>query len=176
LVAKQIQISRASQRDAALLSELSTVTFSDTFKDTCTAEDMRGFIHDYFSVEQIEKELKDENDFYFIAYADGKPAGYLRIKEEESEVEIIRRHKSIELKRIYVEREFLSQKIGAALMKFALAFAQENKYELIWLGVWEHNEKAKTFYNKFGFIDSGVRHPFPIGTTPQTDVWLYRLI
>lgn len=176
MVTKEIEIRRASQRDAELLTELSKVTFYDTFKDTCTSEDMQGFLRDYFSIQQIEKELSDENDFYFIAYSDARPAGYLRIKEEESEVQIIRQHKSVELKRIYVGKEFFAQKIGAALMTFALAFAQENKYEVIWLGVWEHNEKAKMFYKKFGFLETGVRHPFPIGNTPQTDMWLYKII
>ena len=61
-------------------------------------------------------------------------------------------------------------------MSFALNLATEKKYELVWLGVWEHNEKAKNFYKKFGFEDSGATHPFPIGSTPQTDQWFYKFI
>jgi len=61
-------------------------------------------------------------------------------------------------------------------MNFALDFAKQKNYDLIWLGVWEHNERAKSFYKKFGFEDSGVEHPFPIGNTPQTDVWFYKYI
>ena len=61
-------------------------------------------------------------------------------------------------------------------MNFALNFAAEKDYEIIWLGVWEYNEKAKSFYRKFGFEDTGVEHPFPIGNTPQTDRWLYRFV
>ena len=171
-----ITIRRALREDASLLSELSSVTFFDTFKDTCTPQDMQGFIADYFSVPQVEKELRNENDFYFIAFIGEAAVGYLRIKEEESEVEIIKKYRSIELKRIYVLKDFISQKVGAALMKFALDFAEQHNYELLWLGVWEHNKRAKLFYNKFGFIDTGVLHPFPIGSTPQTDVWMYKLI
>ena len=40
-------------------------------------------------------------------------------------------------------------------MTFALDFAAKKNYELMWLGVWEHNEKAKAFYKKFGFEDTG---------------------
>lgn len=173
---KEINIRRALPADASLLSELSRITFFDTFKDTCTAQDMRDFIADYFNMLQVEKELQDENDFYFIAFIGEVAVGYFRIKEEESDVEIIKKYKNIELKRIYVLKEYLAQKVGAALMKFALEFAEQNKYELLWLGVWEHNERAKLFYNKFGFKDTGVMHPFPIGSTPQTDVWMYKLI
>jgi len=176
LVKQVLHIRRAVADDAKLIAELSAITFFDTFKGTCTDDDMQGFIKDYFSIEQVEKELQDNDDFYFIAFINGNPAGYIRMKEEVSDVEIINRHKGIELKRIYVLKEYHSKKIGAALMNFALDFATEKNYELIWLGVWEHNERARAFYNKFGFEDSGVMHPFPIGNTPQTDVWLYRFI
>jgi ribosomal protein S18 acetylase RimI-like enzyme len=176
LVKQVLHIRRDVADDEKLIAELSAITFFDTFKGTCTDDDMQGFIKDYFSIEQVEKELQDNDDFYFIAFINGNPAGYIRMKEEVSDVEIINKHRGIELKRIYVLKEYHSKKIGAALMNFALDFATEKNYELIWLGVWEHNERARAFYNKFGFEDSGVMHPFPIGNTPQTDVWLYRFI
>jgi ribosomal protein S18 acetylase RimI-like enzyme len=176
LVKQVLHIRRAVTGDAKLIAGLSAVTFLDTFKGTCTGADMQRFIEQYFNVDRVQTELQDVNDFYFIACIDGSATGYIRMKEEESDVAIINMHKGIELKRIYVLKEYHSKKIGAALMNFALDFAAEKNYEMIWLGVWEHNERAKAFYNKFGFEDSGVMHPFPIGKTPQTDVWLYRFI
>jgi ribosomal protein S18 acetylase RimI-like enzyme len=176
LVNDKVHIRRASAADAPLLAELSAVTFFDTFQDTCPAEDMQSFLKEYYPIQQVEKELRDKDDFYFIAYVDNDAAGYLRMKEETSDVEIIAKRKSIELKRIYVLKEYHSKKIGAALMNFALEFAGTMKYELIWLGVWEFNERARLFYKKFGFLNTGVTHPFPIGHTPQTDVWLYRFV
>ncbi|MES2849190.1 MAG: GNAT family N-acetyltransferase, partial [Bacteroidota bacterium] len=56
----------------------------------------------------------------------------------------------------------------------AETFAKENKYEVLWLGVWEHNDRAKKFYEKMGFKDSGHTHDFPIGNTPQRDNWLWK--
>jgi ribosomal protein S18 acetylase RimI-like enzyme len=176
LVEENFHIRRAVPDDARLLSTLSEVTFFDTFSDTCTSEDIQEFIETSFSLMQLFKELQDAEDFYFVAFINGEAAGYIRLKEDKSEVPAIRKHRSIELKRIYVLKDFHSQKIGAKLMAFALNFAAEKKYELIWLGVWEHNERAKSFYKKFGFEDTGFRHPFPIGKTQQTDNWLYRFI
>ncbi len=46
----------------------------------------------------------------------------------------------------------------------------------MFLGVWERNERAKAFYKKWGFADTGVRHNFPIGNTPQTDHWMIKLV
>lgn len=172
----EVCIRRATATDAQLLSGLSAVTFFDTFKNTCTEEDMQGFIKCYFNIGQVERELRDTNDFYFIAFIYTIAVGYIRLKEEQSEVDIIHKHKGIELKRIYVLTEYHSKKIGASLLEFSFKFAAERNYELIWLGVWEHNEKARAFYKKFGFEDTGVMHPFPIGSTPQFDKWLYRFI
>ena len=171
-----IQIRRALLADAALISALGAKTFFDTFTGTCTAEDMESFISTNYNQALVARELLDENDFYYVASVDNTIAGYLRLKEDLSEVAFISRHRALELKRLYVLQEFHSKKIGAALMNFALDFAAQRKYEIIWLGVWEHNERAKSFYKRFGFADTGERHPFPIGNTPQTDQWMYRLI
>lgn len=172
----KIEIRKATEDNVQLISGLSSITFFDTFKETCTSDDMNNFIKYYFNIEQVKKELLDVNDFYFIAFIGAKAVGYIRMKEDVSDVDIVNQHKAIELKRIYVLKEFHSQKVGASLMNFALHFSAENNYEILWLGVWEHNEKAKAFYAKYGFINSGVMHPFPIGKTPQTDVWLYKFI
>lgn len=176
MVEKDLHIRRAVAGDAQLLSALSAVTFFDTFNGTCTDEDIEGFIKACFNSEQIFKELEDINDFYFIAFVNEEAAGYIRLKEDESEVDEIRKHKSIELKRIYVLKKYHSQKIGAKLMTFTLDFAAKENYELVWLGVWENNERAKSFYKKFGFMDTGYQHPFPIGNTPQTDNWFIKFI
>ncbi len=176
MVKEALHIRRATTADAKLISGLSEVTFFDTFHGTCTEEDMEGFIKQFFNEKQVYEELENPDDFYFIAFINDTAVGYIRMKEEESEVVIIKNRKGIELKRIYVLKEYHSQKIGARLMQFALDFAAENTYELLWLGVWENNEKALAFYKKFGFRDTGVKHPFPIGNTPQTDNWLVKFI
>jgi ribosomal protein S18 acetylase RimI-like enzyme len=176
LVDGDLHIRRAVTGDAPLLSALSTVTFFDTFRGTCTDEDIQAFIKTCFNPGQVDRELRDADDYYFIAFINEEAVGYIRLKEDESDVIEIKNRRSIELKRIYVLKEYHSQKIGAKLMSFALDFAAEKNYELVWLGVWEHNEKAKAFYKKWGFEDTGVTHPFPIGNTPQTDKWLFRSI
>ena len=176
MVTKELNIRRAIPADAQLLSNLSSVTFHETFVGTCTDEDLAGFLEESYNAEQILKELQDENDLYFLAYMDLKPVGYLKMNEEESVVPLIREHKSLAISRLYVLKEYHSRKVGAALMEFALDFAAQNNFEILWLGVWEHNERAKIFYKKFGFKETGFSHPFPIGNTSQTDIWLMRFI
>ena len=100
----------------------------------------------------------------------------MRLKEDYTGYATIKKYKALELKRIYVLKEYQSKKIGAALMAYALQLADEKKYEMVWLGVWEHNYKAQSFYKKCGFTDTGDSHDFPIGNTPQTDNWLIKFL
>jgi ribosomal protein S18 acetylase RimI-like enzyme len=42
-----------------------------------------------------------------------------------------------------------------------------------WLGVWEHNPRAITFYGKLGFVACG-EQVFPLGNDPQRDIVMAR--
>ena len=176
MVTPEINIKRATPEDAELISHLSKITFEDTFKGTCTDEDLQSFVEKAFCVADILNELKDEDDLYFIALYNNVATGYMRLKEDYTEYPAVKKYKALELKRIYVLKDYQSKKIGAALLALALQLATEKNYEVIWLGVWEHNEKAKSFYKQWGFIDTGDTHDFPIGNTPQTDTWLIKFI
>ena len=172
----EVTIRRITIEDAEILSELSKTTFFDTFTGTCTEEDMQQFLQEYFNLNQVKKELSDKNDLYFFAEIDGVPAGYIRMMEDYSQFELIKKWKALELKRIYVDKKFHGMGLAQQMVLFVENFAKENKYEVVWLGVWEHNLRAKRFYEKSGFTDSGYTHDFPIGNTPQTDNWLWKFL
>ena len=176
MVIPKINIVRATENDAALIADLSTVTFLETYRGSSPDDDLITFIDECFNENVIAKELKDADDLYFIAFADGFPAGYIRLKEEGKEYPLEKKYNAIQLKRIYVLKEFQSQKVGAALMNYAIHFAAENMYELLWLGVWEGNEKALLFYNKWGFEDPQLEYKFIFGNTTHTDRWLFKFI
>lgn len=169
-----MQIRRATLNDALILSKLASKTFYDTFTGTCTEDDMNSFLFDYYNVEQVKKELNDITDYFYLAEIDGLAVGYIRIKEDYSGFDELQEYKALELKRLYVLREYHGKEVAKNLMNFVFDFALENSYNLVWLGVWEYNERAKKFYTKNGFTDTGYKHPFPIGNTPQTDLWYWK--
>lgn len=172
----QQSIRRVTWADALVLSELSKKTFYDTFAGTCRAEDMQHFLQENFNLETVQKELEDESDNYFFIEVEDKPVGYLRLKEDYQNFPLIKQWKALELKRIYIDKPFHGTGLAGELMNFAENFARVNDYEVLWLGVWEHNTRAKRFYEKMGFKDSGHMHDFPIGSTPQTDNWLWKFL
>lgn len=172
----EINIRKISENDISIFSEIARTTFYDTFTGTCTEEDMQGFLDEYYSQDKLGKEVEDENLFSFFAEVDGKPAAYVQFRETFDVFPEVQQWKSLELKRLYVLGEFHGKGIAQKLMEFFLEYAVQQKYEAVWLGVWEHNIRAQKFYEKYGFRDSGYTHDFPIGSTPQTDKWLWKFL
>ena len=159
-----------------MLSVIAKQSFFDTFTGTCTEEDMKDFLEQYFNKAKLAAEISTENNFYFFAEADGVPVAYLQFMEDYSGLPIMKKWKALELKRLYVLKEFHGKGIAQQLMDFIISYAGEHQYEVVWLGVGEHNYRAQQFYKKYGFIGSGHTHDFPIGTTPQTDIWMWKFL
>ncbi|MGZ3867413.1 MAG: GNAT family N-acetyltransferase, partial [Bacteroidia bacterium] len=76
--------------------------------------------------------------------------------------------RNIEIERIYVQKKHHDKKAGYAIMQKCIEFAKEKKFEVIWLGVWEKNERALKFYEKVGFEKFGT-HNFQLGDDAQND-------
>ena len=172
----EITIRRILIAEAPALSKMAKQTFYDTFTGTCTEEDMQAFLEQYYNLEQIRKELSNQDDYCFFAEINGEPVGYIRFMEDSSNFAEVNKWKSLELKRLYILKEYHGKGIAQKLMEFFIAFAEQYQYELVWLGVWEYNFRAQKFYSKYGFINSGHTHDFPIGDTPQTDIYLWRFL
>jgi diamine N-acetyltransferase len=170
----QISLQRVTIQDVKALSAIASTTFYDTFTGTCTEDDMQQFLNEYYNEEQVLKELEDDSYLYYFAQVDNKPVGYLLLKEDYKNLPLMQQWKALELKRIYILKDFQGKGVAQALMNFAIDYAQQHTYEVLWLGVWEHNHRAQSFYIKYGFENSGHTHDFPIGNTPQTDVWLWK--
>ena len=172
----QIEIRRLNKTDVPVLATIAREVFYDTFTGTCTEEDMQGFLDAAFNEEKLTSEISDPENKYFFAEIAGQPAGYLQFMEDYSGFPLMKKWKALELKRIYVKKEFQGKGVAQALMDFILRYASDTGYEVVWLGVWEHNKKAQRFYEKYGFENSGHPHDFPIGSTPQTDFWFWKFL
>ncbi len=171
-----VAIRRVSLNDAPALAKISRQTFYDTFTGTCTEEDMQYFLKLYFNLAQVQTELSYPDDYYYFAELDGEPVGYLRFMEDYRNWKEVKQWKALELKRSYVDKEFFGKGIAQQMMDYFISFAQQNKYQVVWLGVWENNLRAQKFYEKYQFKNSGHTHDFPIGNTPQTDFWFWRFL
>ncbi len=158
--------------DAAMLRELGEITFRATFTGTTSDENLEDYVGQAFTLEKLMQEINDPLAIFFIAECNGKPVAYLKLNRGQPP-DCVSDKKALEIERLYVSEEFIAQKIGAQLMQKALTFGAANNHQILFLGVWEHNERAKAFYHKWGFKRIG-EHVFQMGDDPQIDWWMER--
>ena len=160
-------IRRGNPEDAAMLAELGARTFSDTFAADNTPEDMAAYLASSFSPSQQAAELADHRCSYQIAEVNGVATGYALLRSGNPPNGVTG-EKPIELVRLYISRESLGSGVGAALMQACINEVRERGYQTLWLGVWEHNQRARAFYRKWGFQEVG-NHIFQLGSDSQND-------
>lgn len=56
-----------------------------------------------------------------------------------------------------ITSSFRSGGLGTALMRWALGWASDMAVEKVTLNVFPHNERARRFYEKMGFVEEGLR-------------------
>ena len=171
-----IEIRRADIEDAEMLQKLSTETFWDAFHahPKNAPEDMADYMAKAFNLEQIRRELADENSIFLIAEIEDEVAGYAKLIVDSIEPEI-EAARPIELVRLYSTQKFLGKGVGARLMEESFAIAKNLDRDVMWLGVWEHNPRAQRFYEKYGFRQVG-KHIFQLGSDPQIDLLMQKEI
>jgi diamine N-acetyltransferase len=167
-------VRHATVEDAALLAELAARTFAETFAADNSAEDMAAYLASSFGRAQQAAELADPQCVVLIAEIDGVAAGYAKLHAGPPP-QSVTDQKSVELVRLYVSREWLGRGVGAALMRVCISEAMEQDYRTIWLGVWEHNSRARDFYQKWNFREVG-EHIFQLGDDSQRDIVMERSI
>jgi len=169
-----IPVRKATIDDAANLSELAARTFRETFESENTPENMAQFLSATYSPEKQAQEISDPNSIVLVAESYDGPEliGFAHLTYGPTPPSIAG-PRPIELKRLYVVREWHGAKVAQALMDAALQAAKSRGARTIWLGVWERNPRAIAFYGKYGFTHEG-QHTFVVGTDPQTDLLFSR--
>lgn len=171
---EKLTIRTAEPEDARAIAQLSTQTFRDTFATADNTADIEAYLETACTLQQISTELADSNNTFLLAYArdSQEPIGYakLRVGKEEP---CIQASNPIEIERLYVDKEIIGKGVGKQLMQTCLDIAAKGDRDVIWLGVWEHNQKAIRFYEKWHFVVVG-SHPFQLGNDKQNDLIMQR--
>lgn len=169
-----LTIRSAMAADAETLAELSATSFHQAFDGSSKQENVDGYVQAAFNPAQLTMELSDLHSTFMIAELGDQAVGYFKLITGEVP-DCVQDYQAIELSRLYVRQEFTAQKIGAALMQRVLDEARSRGHATIFLGVWEHNYRAQSFYQKWGFHRVG-EHIFQMGDDPQTDWWMARTL
>ena len=166
-----LTIRYAVPADAALIADLSRQTFYETFASFNSKENMDMFMNEQFAREILMKEVAAPGNIFFLAMEGEEPLGYVRLRENNNPPEL-NGINAIEIARIYAVTAAIGKGIGKTLMQECIRVALERKKELVWLGVWENNQRAIDFYTRWGF-EKFATHVFMLGNDAQTD-WLMK--
>lgn len=161
-----IVIEECNLKDIKKLKEIGEKTFYETY-DENLKEDMEDYMEKNFSYEQLENELKNNNSRFYMVKNDKEIIAYMKLNFITNQTN--RGYdKSLEIQRIYVVQEYKGKHIGKKLIQKAVDIAKSNNQSYIWLGVWEKNINAISFYEKQGFKKYS-SHIFKLGQDEQID-------
>ena len=161
-------VRQAVPSGADVVSKIAELTFRQAFEKDNTALDMDMHCAQHFQREIQHQELLDPNVVTLLAESDTQTAGFAQIRLSSYQVAIPAKNCS-ELHRIYVHKDYHGHGVAQALMARVRSLVEENHVTHLWLGVWEHNLRAISFYRKYGFQVVG-EHTFDLGTDPQRDL------
>lgn len=133
---------------------------------------MAAYLDSAFSPEKQAAEIADPASVFLIAEIEGQMVGYARLLEGPVP-DFIQARYAVELVRIYADQAWIGQGVGSVLMQACLEEAARKSCDVIWLGVWERNERALAFYRRWGFRQVGTQ-PFQLGADLQTDIVMSR--
>jgi len=169
-----VMIRTATTADAAILADLGARTFRETFEAVSSPENLAAFLEGAYGEALQRAELMDPARPARILEVDGVPSGFLQLRLGHREPGVPG-ERPVELQRIYVLRSAQGGGRGAALMTEAVEMARAWGADSLWLGVWEHNDKALAFYARSGFCEVG-EHLFKIGDQVDRDLLLAKAL
>lgn len=158
--------------DVKALQSLGKTTFREAFGDQNSFADIEHYLNDKFSIAQLTKEIETKGSYFFFLEENHTPIGYLKLNIGSAQSDHVL-PEAFEIERIYLLEAHHGKGYGQILMDKSLAEAKAHNCDTIWLGVWEHNEKAINFYKKNGF-NAFSTHPFKLGGDDQTDILMKR--
>ena len=172
MVSANLTFRDATRADAAAMARFSEMTFRDTFPDMYCEADLTSHLASKCSEAFFEDAIA-AGDTILLAYDEGELVGLCKI----GDVGVPIAHPPAdaqEIHRLYVHRKYQGGGLGRELMKRALETRRLREASLVYLGVWENNHRAKSFYYKNGFMPVG-RYLYPVGAQLDNEMILARV-
>ncbi len=157
-----------------MIASLARETFWDAYKTESQLEQkhIRSYMDTAFSDDAIRRNLADEKKIYLVAEDEASELGYAKLANGSTRKEIHKKH-AVELCRIYLKKKSWGKSIGSILLRKCVEEAEKRDAEVMWLSVWEHNQRAIQFYERHGFEIVG-SHIFDLASSLQTDFIMTR--
>jgi ribosomal protein S18 acetylase RimI-like enzyme len=164
----------AAAEDAEALAALGRKTFVDTFGHLYPPADLAAFCDAIYAVDAQVSILAHPKTHIRIASQGAELIGYLQMGEFKLPFDPGGR-RAMEIHRLYVIERVKGAGVAAALMDWALARMREDGAQDAFLGVYQDNPRAQSFYMRHGFEIVGT-YKFPVGATIDDEFIMRRAL
>ena len=160
------------QGDDQALALIGKATFLEAFAGILSSEDILLHCETQHTPEIYKTWLADPRARTWLAEIEpgNAPVGYLVVAPASLPLPDLS-DADLEVKRIYLLHRVQGAGLGARLMKEAVTFAALAGITRLVLGVYEKNDRAISFYERFGFTRVGTRR-FRVGRNDYDDLIL----
>lgn len=163
-------IRQATEADAASLAALAERTFRETFAQMNRAEDIDVHCRNSYGDSIQAAEIRDPGRTTLVCHVRDSLIAYGQLRWASAPSCVVATRPA-EVQRLYVDAPWHGKGVADALMASLLDTAVAGGADVAWLGVWEKNPRAISFYAKSGFAVVG-DHVFVLGNDPQRDLVL----
>lgn len=168
-------VSPGAQFGARLLPVARRI-FRETFSHLYDRDAFEAFCDQIYAADgPMAKDLAALDVQWCVAAVDGEPIGYAKLTPLRAPASRPREG-ALELQQIYVLSAWHGKGVAEELMSWAIRSAREAKAPDLYLTVFDHNERAKRFYARHGFVEVG-NCTFTLGDRVDDDrIWCKPLL
>ena len=148
-------IVRPARRDeAGALAQLAAVTLRAAFERDIPAAHLEPYLARSFTPADATAELSDPRVRLLVAEHAGELGGYAKLQLGPGPG-AVHAARPIERVRMYLLPAWYGRGAGNELMTRSLGEARSLACDVLWLKVWDRNERARRFYARWGLRDVG---------------------
>ncbi|MCU5745263.1 GNAT family N-acetyltransferase [Staphylococcus sp. SQ8-PEA] len=159
---------KVKEDEVEQLRKIAIETFDKTFGYAYTTEDLQHYYDSELSVSQLLQELRNDDSWIYFYREEDEVLGYFKFNINDAQTEPMGQA-YLQVQRIYLLPQVQRGGIGKQIIDFAEREARRLNKVKIWLGVWDQNDNAISFYKGRGFIHTGT-HEFRTGSVIDHDL------
>jgi len=151
--------------DAGTIAALMRHCFTATFGALYAPDDLAMFL-DGLTLDRWRRELADPAYAFLIAERDGVAVGFAKLGPPS--LPVTTSGPMIELRQLYLTADQQGSGLAARMMDRIIATARTRGAGELFLSVYIHNDRARRFYERYGFVRVG-RYDFMVGRHRDED-------
>lgn len=150
-----IDYRNAVSTDGAALDAMARRVWLATFGHSAPAADIAAYVANAYGPKgTLRRHLADAAFDFQIALSGGAVVGYCKVGPTFFDGEVST-HDALHLHQLYVDPAHHGGGVASSLLGWAKDLARRRGKAAVVLSVWEHNDRARAFYAKHGFVEVG---------------------